>query len=227
MTRRLGIALITYQRPGSSQRTEYALRTIRSVVANLQLADAEIAWYVADDGSTDEHWHAVIDELTALDQKLLGAHHEHIGPGPGQTAAANACFEWSPVSLHLEDDWVLDSPYDVTKHYDLIMRPPEKYDVRMVRMGYLTVDTAWYVIGHDWVHYLLASRRTQYNFSGHPALRHREWWNAYGPYGDGDAGWCEIDMDARWRAKAGPEIVWPLDQSGWGRFTHIGGEKAG
>lgn len=223
--RRLAIALITY---GSSpRRTEYALATVKSVVSNLQLADADIGWYVADDGSPRKHYDAVLELLRHCDQKLIGKHHDRMGPGVSQNIAAANAFGWSDVVLWLEDDWVLETPYDVTKHYDLVCQPPEGHDVRMVRMGYLTVGVAGLVIGHDWVHYLKLSRATQYSFSGHPALRHRTWWDAYGPYcGSDDAGFCEIDMDARWRAQAGPEIVWPLDQSGWGRFQHIGGEKA-
>lgn len=227
MTRRLAIALITYQRPGGNLRTEYALRTIRAIAEFLHLKDGDIGWYLADDGSPDEHYSILWSELAGLSQAVIGTHHERLGPGISQNRAAAACFEWAPVTLWMEDDWVLKSSYDVTRHYDFVSNPPDPYDVRMVRLAYLTSNTVAKVIGYDWQHYLLMSRTTQYSFSGHPALRHRKWWEVYGPYCDSsDAGHCEIDMDGRWRAQPGPEIVWPVDSDGYGHFDHIGGEKA-
>lgn len=228
--RRLAIALITYAGHPGSLRTEYALRTIAGICENLKLDDAEIGWYLADDGSHEEHFAAVQQSLINFDQRLIGLHHNRLGPGRSQNLAAANCFNWADIVLWMEDDWVLPEPYNVTKHYDMLLagsHPSDLREIGLVRMGYLTTGVQAECIGRDWVHYLLLSKLTMYSFSGHPSLRHRRWWQKFGPYTtEGNAGQCEIDMDGRWRATPGPEIVWPLDQSGWGRFVHIGGEKA-
>lgn len=227
--RRLAIALITYgARP---ERTEYAIQTIHHLAQNLRLDDGQIGWYIADDGSPEVHYRAVLDALMAefgTDHlPIIGQHHERMGPGISQNVASARCFDWSDMVLWMEDDWVLREPYNITRHYDLIAEGA--HNAGMMRLGYLTSDTRARVVGWDFQHYLMMTREQQYSFSGHPALRHRRWWDAYGPYPpEWSAGQCELDMDGRWRGKEGPEILWPVDGTdGYGHFQHIGyGVKA-
>lgn len=230
MTRRLAIALITY---GSSPaRTDYALRTIDGLAEHLRLQDGDIRWYVADDGSPEEHYRSVLTRLEGWSQVLLGTHHERMGAGVSQNHAALQCFDWAPVTLWMEDDWELIRHLDVTRYYDLVdhgFDDGKENLVGMVRMGYLGRNQRTSITSFAGDHYLLFNKSGMYGFSGHPALRHRRWWEAYGPYpGDKSAQECELALDWSYRSKEGPGIVWPVDgQSGWGYFGHIGTEKAG
>lgn len=225
MTRQLAIALITYRR------TEYAVRTVRSVQEHLCF-DGRVGWYIADDGSPAEHVQAVLTTLAAgfgVDHcPVIGMHSERRGPGPNQNAAAAACYAWADQILWLEDDWILPERRDLTAYYDALQDEPS---AGVIRLGYLGNGQRAEVDGINGRHYLRMHRSAQYGFCGHPQLRHRRWWDAYGPYpGPGEtAGQCELALDWSYRFKhveRASDVLWPLDIPGWGIFQHIGTEKA-
>ena len=75
------------------QRTEYALRTIKSNIKNLHYTGGEIKWWIADDGSDEAHYTAVCEAVQSQGV-LLGAQHAKRGYG------ANANEAWSIATTH-------------------------------------------------------------------------------------------------------------------------------
>ena len=214
---KLVICLLTYQR------TDYALRCIDTVVENLRF-DGPIGWYVGDDGSAPHHVGKVIDALSVRDAEVIGMHSQRMGPGPSWNRAIEKALEVSDFWLHLEEDWTLNRELDVTPYIQLLT---ERTDVGMVRLGYLAVGLDLFSVGHAGRHYLQMQRSTQYAVSGNPAIRHRRFHEAYGGYpADRNPGECEIMLDAAFRAKAGPEVWWPVDLGGWSVFGHIGQQQS-
>ena len=218
---RVAIVLVTYAR------TKYAVRTAKSVCENLIYPN--VGWYVGDDGSPPEHMQAILEVLNKAEAPIFGTHSEDFVPSekwPGKSwnKAWEFAHSWAPVTLWLEDDWELRRPLDIEPYVKLLM---ENKEVGMVRLGHLAINLNMTSMGHAGIHYLQMWRNMQYGFSGNPALRHRRFADAYGPYnesiGPGDT---KIEFDHRWRTQDGPEIWWPVDLGGWGIFSHIGQEQS-
>lgn len=206
----INIIFLTYQR------TEYALRTIRSIQQNL-CYDGEIKWIVADDGSHESHVNAVMDEI-GLDNIL------QMWTGKN-SYGSNANWAWeavqSPITLWMEDDWELRNPLNVNPYTQLL---ENHADIGMVRLGLLPIDLALYSIGRDGIMYLDVSRKSNYAFSGNPHLKH-ERFKGYGLYPEGlNPGETEIAYDYQIRHSDGfdGKIVWPVDLGSMGAFSHIG-----
>ena len=210
---RLAIALITYQR------TACALATIAAVREHLRYEDR--AWYVADDGSAPEHGWAIMEALRG--EEIIGHHSERMGVGVNQNRALAACFAWADQVLFLEDDWELRAVLDPEPYLQVLGRNPA---VGMIRLGCLAVGSRCDVVGYEGRHYLRMDRATQYAFSGNPSLRHRRLHDWYGGYRVGlSPGDTELAFDGEFRARGGPDILWPVEIGGWGLFGHIGTTK--
>jgi glycosyltransferase involved in cell wall biosynthesis len=233
---KLAIVLITYKR------TEYTLRTIQGVVDNM---DYPRMWYVADDGSPEEHMEAVIGLLRKNDEEIIGQHNHRYSPncGVGFNWAIKNCLEHSDYVMFLEDDWVLSGNYDMnetvhpgkfninpyirngrfnpTPYMELLA---EREDVGMVRLGGIAVGNTVELVGHSGHHYLKYLREQQYAYSGNPHIRHRRFMDAYGYFSEKklNPGELELEFDGRFRAASGPDIWRPYDIPGWGIFFHIG-----
>lgn len=205
--------LLTYER------TEYALRTIAA--ARRQLRYPDLRWYIADDGSRPEHLAAVQEALQG--EQIAGWHTL-----PGGTYGANANRAWdaaaavSRLTFWLEDDWELRQPFDLRPYADLLM-DDERFG--MVRLGYLNLGMAGLTIGHAGRLYWWLNRESPeaYVFTGHPALRHQRFRDAYGPYTEGlRPGETELSYAWQYRTLPGPGIVWPAGLGENGVFGHIG-----
>lgn len=214
---KLVVCLLTYQR------TDYAVRTIRSTCEKLR-HDGPISWYVADDGSAPTHVGRVMAQLEAHGADILGMHSQRLGPGANWNRAIAKALEAADVLVWLEDDWELTRELDVTPYLQLLAERP---DVGMVRLGYLAVGLALTSVGHAGRHYLQMERSTQYAYSGNPAVRHRRFHDSYGDYPtDRNPGECEIALDAVFRSKSGPTIWWPVDLGGWSVWGHVGQQQS-
>lgn len=213
MSEPIVIILQTYQR------TDYARRTIKEMIANF---DYPRHWYVADDGSPTEHVEAVLAALSG--EHVVGWHSEKLGYGGNSNRAWDAAHQHADITLWLEDDWELRRQLNPTRYAELLHHTE---GVGMVRLGHLAVGLRAEVSGYDGAHYLTLHKSTQYTFSGNPGLRHRRFLQAYGYYPVGpNPGDTEIAYDAHIRSVAGPDIVWPVDIGGWGLFGHIGEIKS-
>lgn len=223
----LSIVLTTYAR------TSYATRTIASVLENLIYKDQkangnlEVAWFVVDDGSVQEHQNAIREALVG--QRVEYFHSQRRGYGANVNDAWRRSWELSSVSLLLEDDWELRYAWDVTPYVRLL-----EYNtlVGMVRMGYLPVGLHLTSVGYEGRMYLQVEPDTQYYFSGNPHLKHRRFAEMYGWYPEGrNPGDTELGYDWQCRSKAlhqnnMPLIWWPLAIGDRNLFGHIGTEKS-
>lgn len=216
----VGIILITYKR------TDYAVRTVRSVGENLRY-DGELGWYVADDGSSLDHYEMV---KTAVSNAgvLWGAHQtKRQGYGYSANTAWRSLYQdrGVPITLWLEDDWSLTRPLNITPYVSLLME--KSSEVGMVRLGYMPINLSLYSCGHAGRMYLHVSKSQQYAYSGNPHLKHFSFRTAYGELPESlNPGDTEIAYDHKIRTTSGPEIWWPLEIGDRPYFAHIGQEQS-
>lgn len=215
------VCLLTYQR------TSLALKTIQGIVENLDYPLPLLSWYIADDGSSDEHFGAIWKCLQDAGHKISGYHHERMGPfpycGAGWNRAMSVGHEHAPILLWLEDDWVLMRKMDIRPYVRLLQ---EREDVGLVRLAHLPVGNTVFTTGHNGIHYLQYLRTNPYAYSGNPLLRHVRMRQAYGDFAtDRTPGEVELDYDEKYHNLPGPDIWRPVDLGGWGIFGHIGTDK--
>lgn len=215
MTEPINVILQTYQR------TSYALRTIAGLRANLIYP--ELRWYVADDGSSLEHYQAVCNAVEGLE--VLGTHTIPFGTyGRNVNRAVDYCLEHpraGKLFLFMEDDWELTERLELYRYAAMLM---ERQDVGMVRLGYLNLNMSGKVFGHGGALYWRLDREADpYVYTGHPALRHDRYREAYGAYPEGlMPGETELEFALQYRQKPGPDIVWPASLGEGHIFGHIG-----
>jgi hypothetical protein len=125
----------------------------------------------------------------------------------------------------LEDDWVLRQPLDLKP---CVQALAENDDIGMVRLGRLTA-------GIEAVTMPMANRMwwrmnkgsDTYVFTGNAALRHRRFYDAYGPYAEKlTPGMTELYMCDQFARKEGPAIVWPAWLNIDEMFFHIGDSQS-
>lgn len=213
------IVLLTYDTAGA--RSEYALRTIAAVRANLRYPD--LLWYVADGGSSEAHRAAVKRALEG--EQVIGGHsYPHVETSYGRDAnmAWEVAHAHARLTLWLEDDWELQRELDLRPFADMILNND---DVGMVRLGYLQEGmrgTTWGWGGHLYWQ-LERDSPSAYVFTGHPALRHQRLRDAYGAYEEGlKPGETELSYAWQFRSGHGPGIVYPVELGAYGPFGHIG-----
>lgn len=206
----LAIILLTYQR------TDYAVRTIEGV--SRMTYDGKISWIVVDDGSKQAHLDAVGHAIFRSGYPYTIITNSRTGYG------YNANMAWSqtehPVTLWLEDDWVLRRQLDITPYVSLLMN---RENVGMIRLGHMPVGLDLHSHGHDGRMYLDVRKTQQYAFSGNPHLKHDRF-RFYGAYPEGkNPGQTEIAYDHQIRQHSdGPAIWWPLAIGDDPLFGHVG-----
>lgn len=202
------------------QRTEYARRTIGAARHHLHY-DGPLRWYVADDGSSVEHWWAVMNDAPQ------GTEFHSVRRGYGGNANAAWGAVGSALTFWLEDDFVLTEPLDLTPHAYALMDCDQ---LGMIRLGYIDgtklepaqtfAGRPYHTIPRDW------PDTSFYAFTGHPSLRHARYRAAYGDYpvglGPGDT---ELAYAYQYGVGSGPLIVWPEGYPEGGYFAHIGAVK--
>lgn len=228
MTKRPTVVLMltTYKRP------EYAEITIASAIEHLKY-EGQIRWYVADaEGKTEN----LAMYKGMLGKGFVAGHSLELTPGKNWNLAIENIYEHTPIYLRLEDDFVLNSDFDITEFVNVLM---DNEKVGMIRLGLVpinlrlntVVQKTFTSVGYDQNIYLNVSRETQYCFSGHPSLVHARFHEAYGMFDEeANPGQCELNMDASVRRKPdGPDIwiPWKLGAYGtWGAWGHIGEKKS-
>lgn len=209
------------------KRTEYALRTIEAVGRHLRYPNW--SWYIADDGSNDEHHVTVGNACIATDRPIIGHHNEAISYGMGANWALEEAFKVGQLVLMLEDDWELTSPLDIWKWAALLMERP---DIGMVRTGYLNTGLQAELVSHNGSQYWMlddtnSRHHSSLAFAGHPALIHQRLFEAYGYYPEHwQPGETELRMAWQVSASLGPAVVWPAELGSAGPWAHIGGVQS-
>lgn len=208
----VSILIITYKR------TAIALRTISGLQQHLQYS-GPLHWHIADDGSNVEHieaLHNAIGNCTLTNSKRQGV-------GVSMNLGMTECFNHSDFILWLEDDWYLEQPFNLDEHVKLLTN---NVDLGMVQLGYISPGIKGELISAEGLLWWRLAKGPQYTFTGHAALRHRRFFEAYGFYKPGLApGYTELYMCGTFNGKQGPDIVVPAWTGIWGVFSHIGSES--
>ncbi len=217
----LAICMVTYNR------TNEALKTIRSTLKNLDYPKELIGFYLADDGSDKKHHDALLKELKKQDIRILGEHNERFREdesyncGKGWNKGLGIAHQFSDFVLWLEDDWNLEKPLDLVPYVRIL---EEREDVGLITFRILSVGADVHTVGHNGNVYLDYQKTTQYAYSGNPYLRHARFTRHVGWFAeDRSPGLIELDMDDKFRTGPDGVAIWrPVDISIWGGWSHIG-----
>lgn len=204
--------IITYER------TRLALATIRSVKEKIVYPN--IGFHIADDGSRNGHVELLLQEI-GPNYEVTITNSARGGVGRSMNFGTIECHKRADLILHLEDDWVLNEKLDIQPMVDLLMKDTS---IGMVRLGLVTLDMQGTTIssnGHIWWR---LNKGPPYTFNGHPSLRHKRFFEAYGPYREGlKPGETEVSMCWQFNNLTGPYVVIPPDIP---RFQHIGDSQS-
>lgn len=212
------VLLTTYRR------TELALRTIQGVKQHCSYDN--LAWHIADDGSTDMHLAALMEELQAEREqgKVTLTNAMRRGAGRSMNLGMERARELgAEFILFLEDDWEIRDPLDLGLLVRLMQEQP---DIGMVRLGYISPGIKGELISGAGRLWWKLEKGPTYTFCGHASLRSKAFWQAYGDYQEGlPPGETELYMCGTFNNTAGPGIVVPAWSGEWGLFAHIGSES--
>lgn len=211
------------------ERTAYACKTIR--FAHRHLCGASVRWIVADDGSPEAHLQEVLQTLHQEGAYVQDVHSERHSYGRSINTAIS-CLE-TDIYLPLEDDWILSEPLNIDPYIMALHHLPQ---IGMIRLGYLNdglrADLLFYKNSAMHNSMLFGFLRPevqnpQYNFAGHPSLRHKRFHEFYGLYPEGlQPGATELGMADQYRQRAheasAPWIVYPLQIAPYGLWAHEG-----
>lgn len=206
------VLIITYER------RKIAVQTIQALKERLIYPN--VGFHIADDGSRPGHIEALLDAIGPTYSVTI-SNARRGGVGKSMNLGIAACLKRADLVLHLEDDWYLKEPFDLTPCVRVLT---ERDTIGMVRLGYLSgylagtlvpiVDKLWWVLDRT---------KDHYTFSGHAALRHRRFYETYGLYReDLKPGQTEDDYCGRFERTKGPDIVWPGWYGDQGPFLHSG-----
>jgi len=227
----LAICLVTYKR------TFEALQTIFSTCEHLKYPAELVRWYVADDGSPDEHHHAVLQALEKNKQQLIGEHNDRFRTddsyhcGKGWNKGLGICHQYSDFVLWLEDDWMMENDLNLIPYMQLLQ---ENERVGIVSFRILSTGADVHTVGYNGEMFLRYKRNTQYAYSGNPLLRHARYTKFYQLFAeDRNPGELELQQDDSYRYRGtdirneedGPQIWRPATLDQWGAWHHVGKDK--
>src|SRR3990172_8933154 len=137
MTEPIAVIFLTFDR------IRYAVRSLQSLKDKLRYPD--LRYYVADDGSRQDHITTILD--MTKDLNMIGWHTIPNGTyGRNANEAIQIANQSCPMILVIEDDWELTQELDLYPYAALLM---EREDVGMVRLGYLNLNMRGTVFGHS------------------------------------------------------------------------------
>lgn len=205
--------IVTYRR------LSLAIRTIQSVKEQVRYP-GQIGFHIADDGSGEEYIARLRDEI-GPDYHVTATNARRGGVGRNMNMGIQACLERADMWLHLEDDWVLPIPLDLEPCVRLLEQDPT---VGMVRLGCISAGVRGRVFGaRNRAWWRLERGSDTYIFVGNPSLRHRRFYDTYGPYPEGLLpGETELSYCGQFSVRQGPDIVWPAWLNTREMFQHIG-----
>lgn len=224
---RLGVCLLTYER------TEYALRALRTTLEHMHGYEGWLRVHIADDGSSIAHRAALQTEADRLVgyEKTTTSNSMRGGYGKNVNLAMQSLHSDVDAILMLEDDWELTRPLDVAP---LLRALDASVGIECVRLGYLSFTQALYgrvmSVAPEWYKYLLlqADSPEPHVFAGHPRLETVAYQKRVGPWPEGlDPGMTEFTVAHNTEARHG--VAWPMDLVWPTRdplFAHIGGVRS-
>lgn len=219
----------------TKNRTSMAIRTIQQCMRNFSY-DGELQWFITDNASEAGHMDALLRSIPSNHLAGYLSSYENIGTCWNKGLRQIIREQESFFYVRLEDDMSLKVPMNITRYVKMMMEFPV---IGMIRLGQITVGLDLFSekfrinthIGFEEDVLLRVGKTQPYCFSGHPALIHKRFHDAYGYYAETDmsAGELEVAMDHVVRNTEGPQVFipWDLGWTGtWGAWDHIGTEKA-
>ncbi len=202
--------IITYER------TDVAIETIRGIKDRIHYPNLD--FHIADDGSKEGHVAALIAEI-GPDYEVTVSNTGGHSVGRSMNMGTAAVLERAHLWLHWEDDWVPNMDIDLVPCVRLL---EDDDRIGMIRMGRLHANVSGEVIsGGDRLWWML-SEKDEWAWTGHAAMRHKRFHDAYGDYVEGlPPGQTEMTMLDTVNKVKGPRMVWPA----WLRYDicdHIG-----
>lgn len=215
----IGVILLTYER------TEYAKMTIKSAAQHLKFA-GNLYWYIADDGSSKEHFYNVFQCVQENVGYVFGFHQTHEskrGYGVNANSAWNYLHrEGIDITFWLEDDWVMTRDFDLTPHFHTM----SKYKIGMIRTTYIPLNITMKPVYYTDTYYLELLKDGLYTYSGNPHLKSYDFADSYGLLPeDRSPGDTEIAYDHIVRHTEGLPILVPAEIHN-PPFDHIGERKS-
>lgn len=205
------VLIVTYKR------LDLAIRTIQGVKAFCGYPN--IGFHIADDGSGPEHINSLIEAIGPT-YSITVSDAKRTGVGVSMNMGIRDCLQRADFWLHLEDDWELTAPFDLTECVRLLQ---EREDIGMIRLGYISAELEGQVISSAGRLWWKLKKGPTYTFAGHASLRHRRFAEAYGPYPTGlTPGETELWMCGKFNGTEGPTVALPAWTGEWGPFGHIG-----
>lgn len=203
--------IVTYER------TDVALAAIRGIKEFVHYPN--LGFHVADDGSNGDHIKKLVEEI-GQDYEISTSNTGGHSVGKNMNEGIARCLERADIWLHWEDDWVPNMDIELIPCIELLQQNEQ---IGMIRLGRLSEGLHGNVIcGGDRLWWLLDKTKDQWAWTGHAAVRHRRFHDAYGIYPEGlTPGVTELFMQNSFNTKPGPNIVWPA----WLRYDicdHIG-----
>lgn len=110
-------------------RTEYCIRTIKSIFTNLVIND-EYFIYICDDRSSQNHIDSIIElfkEYNFNNYKIISCNNNNYGYGYVLNTALDDCYKYSDIALTMEDDWILYRKFDINPVYNFLLYNSHTY----------------------------------------------------------------------------------------------------
>lgn len=176
---------------------------------------------ISDDGSALPGYPAELAQVADKRWPVDWTRQERKGVGASLNAGMRAAFAVSPLVLYAVDDWALTADLDLTPWAEALMEMP---DIGMVRLGPphpgLTGTVA--MVPDGWV---LKLDRHHFADGLRPFLAHQRFFEAYGPYDEGQSSYeCERLHNLRYaHASEGPLVVLALPHP----WAHVGEAEVG
>lgn len=205
----VAVVVITYQR------AEILRGTLDRLRQHLDYSGV-LRYVVADDGSTDGT-HAMLEQ-----RDIEPIVTNRGGLGANTNAGLRAAFDQADIVFSLQDDMHMLKSLHLDPHVQKLQQDPAAGFVRL-----------WGVAGHryaarlDEMYWRIAWTSPElYIPSDRPHLKHRRFWETYGPYPEGRAtGDTEEAFCHQCRAVAlssgGPDVLIPHGLDVEGNFAHM------
>jgi len=203
--------IITYER------TDVAVTTIRGMKERIHYPN--LSFHIADDGSNGCHIERMLQEIGS-DYRITVSNTGGHSVGRSMNLGIEKCLERSDIWLHWEDDWLPNMDIDLIPCVNLLQNHD---NIGMIRLGRLQLGLhGEVVLGGDRFWWKLDKSKHEWCWTGHAAMRHRRFHDAYGKYEEGlTPGKTEMAMLDKFNRTKGPDVVWPA----WLRYDicdHIG-----
>lgn len=173
--------------------------------------EGQVHLHIADDGSDLKDIEKLMTSLDWDRGLVRTTRQERRGVGASLNIGFLQSYDLSPFILYFVDDWALIESFNLTPWVKLLLeRNPE---VGMVRLGpphpFLTGRVE--PLSTDWDGWALRLDRVGYAFGHRPALYHRCFTDAYGPFQENvSALECEKHYAEEYAIGDGPEVVLAL-----------------